>query len=82
MTVCCTGVNVQEPLLTAIAVCCADEDDLHAMGASVVLEQHAAMDADSCGAKQSTSGTHPKHSHRYFCESRHSEAKVTCNFKD
>ncbi|CAL8466995.1 g6531 [Coccomyxa elongata] len=51
-----TLTSSQEPLLASIAVCCADEDDLHAMGASVVLEQHAAMDADACVTKQSTSG--------------------------
>ena len=66
MTVGLDGVSmhseVQEPLLAAIAVCCADEDDLHAMGASAVLEQHAASDADARDIKQSTSGRHPKHS--------------------
>ena len=50
---------LQERLLASIAVCCADEDDLHAMGASLVLEQHAALNADARDIEQSTSGRHP-----------------------
>ncbi|BDA40695.1 probable actin-histidine N-methyltransferase at N-terminal half [Coccomyxa sp. Obi] len=55
-----TLTSSQEPLLAAIAVCCADEDNLHAMGASALLEQHAAMDADARDNKQSTSGLDDK----------------------
>lgn len=48
----------QEPLLAAIAVCCADEDSLHAMGASDLLMQQAAAETRASATEPKTTGKH------------------------